>query len=99
MQAEEENIREEIIEVISGQDLARANEVLPNLIHLLPVSARPFFPGQAVPLLMEQEHWESTMEAVTNSPHSLLGVVLSDAESAERATPDTFKAIGTVCRV
>ncbi|MCU7879665.1 MAG: endopeptidase La [Candidatus Thiodiazotropha sp. (ex Lucinoma aequizonata)] len=99
MQAEEENIREEIIEVISGQDLARANEVLPNLIHLLPVSARPFFPGQAVPLLMKQEHWESTMEAVTNSPHSLLGVVLSDAESAEHATPDTFKAIGTVCRV
>lgn len=99
MQAEEDNIQEESIEVISGQDLARANEVLPNLIHLLPVSARPFFPGQAVPLLMEQEHWESTMEAVTNSPHSLLGVVLSDAESAERATPDTFKAIGTVCRV
>ncbi len=96
---EEETRQEENVEVISGNTLARSNEVLPTLIHLLPVSARPFFPGQAVPLLMEQEHWESTMEAVTESSHQLLGVVLSDADSAETAGPDSFKQIGTVCRV
>lgn len=96
---DEETSPEENLEIISGQPLARSNEVLPTLIHLLPVSARPFFPGQAVPLLMEQEHWETTMEAVTDSSHQLLGVVLSDAESAETATPESFKSIGTVCRV
>ncbi|MEJ2455834.1 MAG: endopeptidase La [Candidatus Thiodiazotropha sp.] len=96
---EEETRQEENVEVISGNTLARSNEVLPTLIHLLPVSARPFFPGQAVPLLMEQEHWESTMEAVTESSHQLLGVLLSSAESAESAGPDSFKQIGTVCRV
>ncbi len=97
--SEEENTLDENIEVISGHNLARANEVMPNIIHLLPVSARPFFPGQAVPLLMEQAHWESTMEAVSDAPHMLLGVVLSVADTAESATPDTFKKIGTVCRV
>ncbi|PVV18921.1 MAG: endopeptidase La [gamma proteobacterium symbiont of Ctena orbiculata] len=96
---EDENNQEEIVEVISGNTLARSNEVLPNLIHLLPVSARPFFPGQAVPLLMDQAHWEETMDAVMGSPHNLLGVVLSDAETAESSTPDSFKSIGTVCRV
>ncbi|MEJ2692293.1 MAG: LON peptidase substrate-binding domain-containing protein, partial [Candidatus Thiodiazotropha sp.] len=96
---ESESNREENIEVVSGHTLARSNEVLPTLVHLLPVSARPFFPGQAVPLLMEQEHWESTMEAVTESSHQLLGVVLSDAESAESATPPSFKKIGTACRI
>ncbi|MES9944234.1 MAG: endopeptidase La [Candidatus Thiodiazotropha sp.] len=96
---EDENNQEEIVEVISGNTLARSNEVLPNLIHLLPVSARPFFPGQAVPLLMDQAHWEETMDAVMSSPHNLLGVVLSDAETAESSTPDSFKSIGTVCRV
>ena len=96
---EESTHQEENIEVISGQDLARSNEVLPTLIHLLPVSARPFFPGQAVPLLMEREHWESTMEAVSESSHQLLGVVLSDAETAESASPETFKRVGTACRV
>jgi ATP-dependent Lon protease len=93
------NNEEEIIEVLSNNTLARSNEVLPNLIHLLPVSARPFFPGQAVPLLMEQAHWDETMESVMASPHQLIGVVLSDAESAETATPKSFKTIGTVCRV
>ncbi len=97
--SEEQNPIDESVEVISGHDLARPNEVMPNIIHLLPVSARPFFPGQAVPLLMEQAHWEATMEAVSESPHMLLGVVLSVAETAESATPDTFKKIGTVCRV
>ncbi|MCU7811744.1 MAG: hypothetical protein KZQ77_10985, partial [Candidatus Thiodiazotropha sp. (ex Notomyrtea botanica)] len=60
--SEEELNQDETVEIISGHTLARPNEVLPNLIHLLPVSARPFFPGQAVPLLMEQEHWEATMD-------------------------------------
>ncbi|MEJ2609856.1 MAG: endopeptidase La [Candidatus Thiodiazotropha sp.] len=97
--SEEEANLDEGVEIVSNKHLARPGEVMPNLIHLLPVSARPFFPGQAVPLLMDQEHWERTMENVSSSSHMLLGVVLSDAESAESATPDTFKKIGTVCRV
>jgi ATP-dependent Lon protease len=99
MMSEEQTNQDEDVEIISGHTLARSNEVLPNLIHILPVSARPFFPGQAVPLLMDLEHWESTMEEVANSSHMLLGVVLSSAETAETAKPDTFKKIGTVCRV
>ncbi len=97
--SEEALNEDEVIEIISNTELARPNEVLPNLIHLLPVSARPFFPGQAVPLLMEEEYWESTLEAVMESQHHLLGVVLSDTETAESATPDSFKDVGTVSRV
>ncbi|MCG8100238.1 MAG: endopeptidase La [Candidatus Thiodiazotropha taylori] len=97
--SEEEYTQDENVEVISGNTLARPNEVLPGLIHLLPVTARPFFPGQAVPLLVEQEHWDATMEEVANSTHMLLGVVLSSADSAESAAPQSFKQIGTVCRV
>ena len=44
--------------------LARASEILPGLIHLLPVTTRPFFPGQAVPLLMDAKHWTPTFKAV-----------------------------------
>ncbi|MCU7828164.1 MAG: endopeptidase La [Candidatus Thiodiazotropha sp. (ex Myrtea sp. 'scaly one' KF741663)] len=97
--SEEELNQDETVEIISGHTLARSNEVLPNLIHLLPVSARPFFPGQAVPLLMEEEHWEATMDAVTETSHQLLGVVLSEAETAETASPETFKDMGTVSRI
>jgi ATP-dependent Lon protease len=79
--------------------LARANEVLPRLIHLLPVAARPFFPGQAVPLLMRAKHWASTLNAVGETEHKVLGVVLVRSETAEEAVPGDFYPVGTACRI
>ena len=79
--------------------LTRANEILPGLIHLLPVAARPFFPGQAVPLLMNAEHWGPTLKAVGETEHKVLGVVLVDSETAELAAPGDFHEVGTACRV
>jgi ATP-dependent Lon protease len=87
------------VETAAGSQLARANEVLPGLIHLLPVAARPFFPGQAVPLLMEAEAWRATIKAVGETEHKILGVVLVGSERAEDAVPADFHRIGTACRV
>ncbi len=79
--------------------LTRARDVMPGLIPLLPVAARPFFPGQAVPLLMDAKHWRSTIKAVINSEHKMLGVALVKSATSETATPDDFRAVGTACRV
>ncbi|QGU32064.1 endopeptidase La [Thermochromatium tepidum] len=79
--------------------LARANDVLPGEIYLLPVASRPFFPGQAVPLMMAAEPWVPTLRAVTETEHKILGVVLVDSETSEEATRENFRAIGTACRV
>jgi len=79
--------------------LARANDVLPGQIHLLPVASRPFFPGQAVPLMMDAEHWTATIKAVGKTEHKILGVVLVGNETSEEATPADFYSIGTACRV
>ncbi len=78
---------------------ARVKDVLPGIIHLLPVAARPFFPGQAVPLLMSGKHWAKTIRAVVNSDHKILGVVLVTNDTAEEATAEQFHAVGTACRV
>ncbi len=86
-------------EIVEEHQLVRAGDALPGIIHLLPVATRPFFPGQVIPLLMEAKHWTSTLEAVGESPHKVLGIVLVEAESAEEARPDQFKRIGTVARV
>jgi ATP-dependent Lon protease len=82
-----------------GVQLARASEVLPTLIPLLPVASRPFFPGQAVPLLMDAGHWRSTMMQVGETEHKVLGVVLTRSETSEEATADDFHPVGTACRV
>jgi ATP-dependent Lon protease len=79
--------------------LARANDMLPGQIHLLPVASRPFFPGQAVPLMMSAEHWSATLHAVGETEHKILGVVLVRCESSEDATPGDFYPIGTAARV
>jgi ATP-dependent Lon protease len=82
-----------------GVQIARANEVLPALIPLLPVASRPFFPGQAVPLLMDAEHWRTTLMQVGESEHKILGVVLTRAEASEDSTAEDFHPVGTACRV
>lgn len=79
--------------------LARANDVLPLEIHVLPVASRPFFPGQAVPLMMNAEHWAPTMKAVADTEHKILGIVLVDSETSEEARVEHFRKIGTAARV
>jgi ATP-dependent Lon protease len=78
---------------------ARASDILPGVIHLLPVAARPFFPGQAVPLLMDSAHWSDTIKAVGATDNKILGVVLVKSETAEQASREDFHAVGTACRV
>jgi ATP-dependent Lon protease len=63
------------------------------------VAARPFFPGQAVPLLMDAEAWTPTLRAVDETPHKVLGVVLTRGDSAEETTPADLYNVGTACRV
>jgi ATP-dependent Lon protease len=79
--------------------IARASEVLPALIPMLPVASRPFFPGQAVPLLMDADHWRSTLMQVGETEHKILGVLLTRAETSEESTTDAFYEVGTACRV
>ena len=77
----------------------RANEVLPAIIYLLPVASRPFFPGQAVPLMMDADHWAETLKAVGETEHKILGVVLITSETSEQARETDFSRVGTACRV
>ncbi len=90
---------DEAYEIITEQALARPDEVLPGEIPLLPLTSRPFFPGQAVPLLMEQEHWESTIRAATREGRNILGILLTRSETSEQASPKDFSQIGTACRI
>jgi ATP-dependent Lon protease len=79
--------------------LARADEFLPTSIHLLPIAARPFFPGQAVPLLVDEAFWKDTIAAVAETPHKMIGLVLSDADMSEDSKLEDFRSIGTVGRI
>lgn len=95
----DDTLDQDTIDIITENALARPGEVLPNNIHLLPVATRPFFPGQAVPLLMESEHWSETIKAASKSDQKILGIVMTDAATSEGSGPADLRRIGTACRV
>ena len=95
----DENVIDQDADLVTDQPLARPGQVMPGLIHILPVTSRPFFPGQAVPLVMNADHWTPTIEAVTRSEQRIMGILYAEAPTSEEAEPSDFRRIGTACRV
>ena len=78
--------------------LALADEVLPDRLHVLPVSGRPFFPAQVQPVIVSREQWEDTIKRVKNTEHKLLGLAWV-ADHSDTASPDQLPLIGCVVRI
>ncbi len=71
----------------------------PEKIFLLPVNNRPFFPAQVHPLLINREHWESTLQRVGEVPQHLLGLSYIGDKNATELQPEDFATIGCLVRV
>lgn len=100
---EDDPIDAELVNEANGDtkraELALPASVLPNTLYLLPVTERPFFPAQGVPVLMNDDPWMETVRAIGESPQHLLGLVLVGTQEADRATPGDFASIGTAVRM
>jgi ATP-dependent Lon protease len=79
--------------------LALPEDVLPDIIYVLPLSSRPFFPAQVQPVAVDLDPWEETLERISLDPQSTVGLMFS--ESTKEGTPsvDEFKQIGCVVKV
>jgi ATP-dependent Lon protease len=73
----------------------------PKELHLLPLLRRPFFPGMAVPIVLEPGPFLEVIKQIAKSPHKCIGLILSKLESL-----DAYKAkfadlydIGVVARL
>ena len=80
-------------------ELIRAGDVLPPMLHLLPLSERPFFPRQVLPIILPEDPWLDTIKAVAETPHKMIGLLFADADSPVSVRPRDFRAIGTVARM
>ena len=56
--------------------IVSAADILPGTLYLLPLSERPFFPAQALPLLLNEEPWLPTIEAAANREQRVIGLIL-----------------------
>jgi len=101
----EENDREESIsedfesEVSTTTEIISYKEELPNLLHVLPLANRPFFPHQIIPLILDREPWEETIKTITESSHKLVGLILTKKEDVNEVKTEDFYQMGTVCRL
>ena len=91
-------IEGEIVEDESGQKLLPA-ESRPGELYLLPLNEKPFFPAQTLPLVMNESAWLRTVEAIGETPHHMVGLVLIKPEDSDSATREDFHNIGTVVRM
>ncbi len=91
-------IEGEILNQNEGQKLLPAPS-WPSELYLLPLSEKPFFPAQTLPLIMNESAWMDTVEAIGETAHHMVGLVLVKPEDSDDATRDDFKNIGTVVRM
>lgn len=80
-------------------ELVRANESMPGIIPILPQTERPFFPGQAIPLLIDPDTWGETIEAATEKANGIIGLLLSQTRRDEETGVRDFYTMGTACRI
>ncbi|HRD67909.1 MAG TPA: endopeptidase La [Candidatus Competibacter sp.] len=86
-------------EASASNNIVAAADILPATLYLLPLSERPFFPAQALPLLLNEEPWLPTIEAAASREQRVIGLILVKPDSAEKASPADFHEVGTAARM
>ncbi|MDN3505311.1 MAG: endopeptidase La [Rhabdochlamydiaceae bacterium] len=83
-ESEEPQLIEEGEALIGGKPLKPLKKGdLPQKLHLLPITRRPFFPGMAAPLVIEPGPFYEVLKTVSRSKHKLLGLVLTNEEEVD----------------
>ncbi len=76
-----------------------AAPVWPDELHLLPLTEKPFFPAQTLPLLMNEAPWLSTVEAIGETAHHMVGLVVVRPDNTDDVKRADFRSVGTAVRI
>ncbi|MBL4834847.1 MAG: endopeptidase La [Pseudomonas sp.] len=79
--------------------LAIPDQRLPEKLYLLPVSNRPFFPAQVMPVVMDEAPWSETIERVSNTPHHAVSLFFVDGPLPANGELDFDRLPETGCAV
>ena len=71
----------------------------PEMLFILPLNEKPFFPAQTLPLIMNEGPWMETVKDIGETPHHLVGLLLARPDTADDVTIDDFYGIGTMVRM
>jgi len=74
-------------------------QTLPATLHILPLTEKPFFPAQTLPLIMNEGPWMETVKRIGQTGHHLVGLVCVHGDSSDDARPEDFYGVGTLVRM
>jgi ATP-dependent Lon protease len=74
-------------------------QTLPTTVHILPMTEKPFFPAQTLPLVMNEGPWMETVKQIGESGHHLVGLVAVRGDVSDDARPEDFYSVGTLVRM
>lgn len=74
-------------------------QTLPAAIFILPLTEKPFFPAQTLPLIMNEGPWLESVKRIGESGHHLVGLVCVHGDSSDDARPEDFYGVGTLVRM
>ncbi|MCP5277285.1 MAG: endopeptidase La [Thiobacillus sp.] len=74
-------------------------QTLPSAIYILPLTEKPFFPAQTLPLIMNEGPWMESVKRIGDAGHHLVGLVCVHGDSSDDARPEDFYGVGTLVRM
>ncbi|MHB1216291.1 MAG: endopeptidase La [Thiobacillus sp.] len=86
-------------EILSDDRQMPTSPALPAELYLLPLTEKPFFPAQTLPLLMNEAPWLPTVEAIGETAHHMVGLVVVKPDNTDEVKRSDFRSVGTVVRI
>lgn len=86
-------------EIKGHNEVIVEGDTISNIIHILPLHDRPFFPPQIAPLLLNEEPWLTTLDSIMDNRTRVVGLILSKKESKTDLTADDFYEYGTLIHI
>ena len=82
-----------------NSELLIRQHVLPTTLHLVPLSDRPFFPAQSMPVFLDENTWLETVQAVGQTAGHEIGLLLLSKDAKGVPEPEDFEEIGCIVRM
>lgn len=88
-----------LVAAIKGED--RPKEKKSDLLFVLPLSKRPFFPGMAAPIVIEPGPYYEVLKLVAKSDNKQVGLLLTKKEEADiyKLSFDGLHRVGVLARI
>ncbi len=89
----------EVISPEASGQIILPSAALPGIVQVIPQESRPFFPGQAIPLIMSAEQWLPTLEEVRRRDQDVIGLIATkhDVDGVPGAA-DLYD-MGCLCKI